>query len=56
MSKNKMQVPVYYPTEQLPPIFNTDGIPATFIFNEKGELIKANMEARIIIQKLIYGC
>ena len=41
-NKNKMQLPVYYPAEGLPSMFNTDGIPATFIFNEKGELIKAN--------------
>jgi thiol-disulfide isomerase/thioredoxin len=42
VTNNKMQVPVYYPTEKLPAIFNTDGIPVTFIFNEKGELIKVN--------------
>ncbi|MEO7486351.1 MAG: TlpA disulfide reductase family protein [Ferruginibacter sp.] len=39
---NKMQVPVYYPAENLPALFNTEGIPATFIFNEKGGLIKMN--------------
>lgn len=39
---NKMQLPVFYPAENLPAMFNTDGIPATFIFNEKGELIKIN--------------
>lgn len=37
-----MQLPVFAPAENLPAMFNTDGIPATFIFNEKGELIKAN--------------
>lgn len=37
-----LQSPVYYPAEKLPAMFNTDGIPATFIFNEKGELIKQN--------------
>ena len=37
-----LQSPVYYPAEKLPPMFNTDAIPATFIFNEKGELIKQN--------------
>ncbi|HEY8661886.1 MAG TPA: TlpA disulfide reductase family protein [Hanamia sp.] len=42
VTNNKIQVPVYYPTEKLPAIFNTDGIPVTFIFNEKGELIKVN--------------
>ena len=40
--KNNMQLPVHYPAEDLPAMFKTDGIPATFIFNEKGELIKAN--------------
>lgn len=39
---NKMQLPVFAPAENLPAMFNTDGIPATFIFNEKGELIKVN--------------
>ena len=39
---NRMQLPVYYAAEALPAIFNTEGIPATFIFNEKGELIKMN--------------
>lgn len=39
---NKMQLPVFAPAKNLPAMFNTDGIPATFIFNEKGELIKAN--------------
>ncbi|MGN6295880.1 MAG: TlpA family protein disulfide reductase [Ginsengibacter sp.] len=39
---NKLQLPIYYPSENLPAMFNTRGIPATFIFNEKGELIKAH--------------
>lgn len=39
---NKMNLPVYYAAENLPEIFNTQGIPATFIFNEKGKLIKIN--------------
>lgn len=39
----RMQLPLYYPAENLPSMFNINGIPATFIFNEKGELIKANM-------------
>jgi thiol-disulfide isomerase/thioredoxin len=38
-----MEAPIYYPAENLPSMFNVNGIPATFIFNEKGELIKANM-------------
>ena len=39
---NNLQLPIYYPTQNLPALFNTDGIPVTFIFNEKGELIKEN--------------
>lgn len=38
-TKNKIKLPVFYPAENLPAVFNTDAIPATFIFNEKGELI-----------------
>lgn len=37
---NSMMLPIYYPMESLPKLFNVGGIPATFIFNEKGELIK----------------
>ncbi|MEO6358563.1 MAG: TlpA disulfide reductase family protein [Ferruginibacter sp.] len=38
-TKNKLTVPVYFPAEKLPLLFNVDGIPATFIFDEKGNLI-----------------
>lgn len=38
-AKNKMATPVYYPAENLPALFNVQGIPATFIFDEKGNLI-----------------
>jgi thiol-disulfide isomerase/thioredoxin len=44
-NKNNLNLPVYYPTESLPLLFKTQGIPATFIFNEKGELIRQNMGA-----------
>jgi thiol-disulfide isomerase/thioredoxin len=37
-SKN-ISLPVYYPMENLPEIFNVQSIPTTFIFNENGELI-----------------
>lgn len=37
-----LEVPVYYPAEKIPALFNTDGIPATFIFNENGDLVKHN--------------
>jgi thiol-disulfide isomerase/thioredoxin len=35
-----LNLPIYYPSDNLPDLFNVRGIPATFIFNEKGELIK----------------
>ncbi len=40
-SKN-LETPVYYPAEKLPAMFDTGGIPATFISNTKGKLIKQN--------------
>lgn len=36
----KYPLPVYYPAEELPSLFNVQGIPTTFIFNEQGELIQ----------------
>ena len=36
----KLQLPIFYPAENLPALFNVGGIPSTFIFNEDGELIK----------------
>ena len=36
----KLELPIYYPAETLPALFNVEGIPSTFIFNESGELIK----------------
>ena len=43
--RSSLKLPVYYPAEKLPSIFITEGIPATFIFNENGELIKQNIGA-----------
>ncbi|MBI3137513.1 MAG: TlpA family protein disulfide reductase [Sphingobacteriales bacterium] len=40
---NNMKLPVYYPAGPLPALFNTEGIPFTVIFNEKGEIIYQNM-------------
>lgn len=40
IAKQKLDLPVYYPAQNLPQLFNVPGIPATFIFNERGELIK----------------
>lgn len=39
-SSKGYKLPIYYPTETPPALFNVQGIPATFIFNENGELIK----------------
>jgi thiol-disulfide isomerase/thioredoxin len=38
--KKKLTLPIYYPGEDLPALFRVQGIPVTFIFNEKGELIR----------------
>jgi thiol-disulfide isomerase/thioredoxin len=40
VQKKKIELPIYYPGENLPELFNVQGIPATFIFNERGELIQ----------------
>jgi thiol-disulfide isomerase/thioredoxin len=40
VQENNLMLPIYYPAETLPELFNVNGIPATFIFNEKGKLIK----------------
>jgi thiol-disulfide isomerase/thioredoxin len=40
ISSKGYKLPVYYPVESPPALFNVQGIPATFIFNENGELIK----------------
>lgn len=39
-SAQKLELPLYYPAQQLPPLFNVEGIPTTFIFNEAGDLVK----------------
>ena len=39
MKHQKLNLPLYYPTENLPALFNVQGSPATFIFNEKGDLL-----------------
>lgn len=41
VKSKKLDLPVYYPAENLPPLFNVQGIPATFIFNENHELVEA---------------
>lgn len=42
---NNLSLPVYFPAEQPPAVFKTDGIPATFIFDVQGNLIKQNVGA-----------
>lgn len=36
----KLNLPIYYPVENLPTLFNVTGIPTTFIFNEQGLLVQ----------------
>lgn len=38
-ARNGMRLPVYYPAGNLPQLFNVEGIPVTYIFNEKGDVI-----------------
>lgn len=40
VQKSKLAAPVYFPGENLPAIFNVQSIPTTFIFDEKGKLIR----------------
>ena len=40
VANNKLDLPIYYPSGAQPDLFNVRGIPATFIFDEKGQLIK----------------
>lgn len=40
MASSAPLLPVFYPADVLPPLLNVEGIPATFIFNESGKLIK----------------
>jgi thiol-disulfide isomerase/thioredoxin len=40
VSSQKLKLPIFYPAERLPALFQVQGIPATFIFNETGELVK----------------
>ena len=40
MASQKLNLPLYYPAENLPALFNVPGIPTTFIFGEQGQLIQ----------------
>lgn len=37
---NKLSLPLYFPAGDLPVVLQTTGIPATFIFDESGKLIR----------------
>jgi thiol-disulfide isomerase/thioredoxin len=37
---NNLSVPIFYPAGNMPKLFEVNGIPTTFIFNEQGELIE----------------
>lgn len=37
--KTGLNLPIYGPSSELPPLFTTPGIPVTYIFNENGELV-----------------
>jgi thiol-disulfide isomerase/thioredoxin len=39
VQEKNLDLPVYYPAADLPPLFTVNGIPTTFIFNEEGQLI-----------------
>lgn len=39
MSSQKLDMPLYYPAQNMPEMFNVPSIPTTFIFNEQGQLI-----------------
>lgn len=40
VKSQKLTLPIYYPAENLPALFNVQAIPSTFIFNESGRLIQ----------------
>lgn len=40
VQSKKLDLPIYYPGENLPELFNVPGIPVTFIFDERGQLIR----------------
>jgi thiol-disulfide isomerase/thioredoxin len=39
MTSQKLNIPLYYPAQNMPEMFNVPSIPTTFIFNEQGQLI-----------------
>ncbi|OLY94517.1 Thiol-disulfide isomerase or thioredoxin [Cnuella takakiae] len=40
IKRQKLSLPLYYPAENLPALFNVQAIPTTFIFNEAGNLLQ----------------
>jgi thiol-disulfide isomerase/thioredoxin len=41
--ENHISLPVYFPAAPLPSLFRTEGIPATFIFDEHGRLLTQHL-------------
>ncbi len=39
MKDKKYTMPLYYPAQELPALFNVEGIPTTFIFDANGKII-----------------
>lgn len=40
-NSSRLTLPVFYPAADLPSLFDVQGIPATFIFNANGDLVKS---------------
>jgi thiol-disulfide isomerase/thioredoxin len=40
VKRQQLSLPIYYPAENLPAMFNVQGIPTTFIFDEGGNLLQ----------------
>lgn len=40
MKRQRLSLPIYYPTENLPALFQVRAIPTTFIFDENGSLFQ----------------
>lgn len=40
VKRQQLSLPVYYPAENLPVMFNVQSIPTTFIFDETGKLVQ----------------
>ncbi len=45
MKESNIDLPIYFPAENLPNLFNGGSIPASFIFDETGKIIKQSLGA-----------